>query len=164
MSMAAPITSIKRTERSELEIQQDKLAELQKKIAEQEESLQKIMEITGELHKIGALDALQAMLHSKEKITGIALGQVSREPVTNLLNNLMAGAGILTALDPATIQQLSKSVQKGLSEAEQANEEGQKTGVLQLMKAINDPDINRALTFGMNFLKGMGKGLEKPAE
>lgn len=162
--MAAPITSIKRTERSELEIQQDKLAELQKKIAEQEESLQKIMEITGELHKIGALDALQAMLHSKEKITGIALDQVSREPVTNMLNNLMAGAGILTALDPATVQQLSKSVQKGLSEAEQANEEGQKTGVLQLMKAINDPDINRALTFGMNFLKGMGRGLEKPAE
>ena len=65
--MAAPITSIKRTERSELEIQQDKLAELQKQIAEQEESLQKIMEITGELHKIGALDALQAMLHSKRK-------------------------------------------------------------------------------------------------
>ncbi|PIC81302.1 hypothetical protein CSV75_05860 [Sporosarcina sp. P18a] len=162
--MAAPITSIKRTERSELEIQQDKLDELQKKIAEQEESLQKIMEITGELNKIGALDALQAMLHSKEKITGIALDQVSREPVTNMLNNLMAGAGILTALDPATIQQLSKSVQNGLSEAEQANEEGQKTGVLQLMKSIHDPDINRALTFGMNFLKGMGRGLEKPVE
>ncbi|PIC71898.1 hypothetical protein CSV77_01435 [Sporosarcina sp. P16b] len=162
--MAAPITSIKRKERSELEIQQDKLDELQKKIAEQEESLQKIMEITGELHKMGALDALQAMLHSKEKITGIALDQVSREPVTNMLNNLMAGAGILTALDPATIQQLSKSVQNGLAEAEQANEEGQKTGVLQLMKSIHDPDINRALTFGMNFLKGMGRGLEKPQE
>lgn len=162
--MAAPITSIKRTERSELEIQQAKLAELQKQIAEQEESLQKIMEITGELHKIGALDALEAMLHSKEKITGIAVGQVSREPVKNLLNNLMAGAGVLTALDPEMIQQLSKSVQKGLSEAEQANEENQKTGVLQLMKSINDPDVNRALTFGLNFLKGMGKGLDSPAE
>lgn len=162
--MAAPITSIKRTERSEMEIQQDRLAELQKQIAEQEESLQKIMEINGELHKIGALDAIQAMLESKEKITGIALGQVSRDPVKNLLNNLMAGAGVLTALDPATIQQLSKSVQQGLAEAELGNEEGQKTGVIQLMKSINDPDINRALTFGMNFLKGLGKGLEEPTK
>lgn len=162
--MAAPITSIKRTEQSEMEIQQDRLAELQKQIAEQEESLQKIMEITGELHKIGALDAVQAMLESKEKITGIALGQVSRDPVKNLLNNLMASAGVLTAIDPATIQQLSKSVQKGLSEAELGNDEGQKTGVIQLMKSINDPDINRALTFGMNFLKGLGKGLEEPTE
>ncbi len=162
--MAAPITSIKRIERSEMEIQQDRLAELQKQIAEQEESLQKIMEITGELHKIGALDAVQAMLESKEKITGIALGQVSRDPVKNLLNNLMAGAGVLTAIDPATIHQLSKSVQKGLAEAELGNDAGQKTGVIQLMKSINDPDINRALTFGMNFLKGLGKGLEEPTE
>ncbi|ARK25860.1 hypothetical protein SporoP37_15100 [Sporosarcina sp. P37] len=162
--MAAPITSIKRKERSEMEVQQEKLAELQKQIAEQEESLQKVMELTGELHKIGALDALQAMLQSKEKITGIALGQVSREPVTNMLNNLMAGAGVLTALDPATVKQLSQSVQKGLSEAEQGNAEGQKTSLLQLMKSMNDPDINRALTFGLNFLKGMGKGLEDSSE
>ncbi|AXH98796.1 DUF1641 domain-containing protein [Sporosarcina sp. PTS2304] len=162
--MATPITSIKKTERTEMEVQQEKLADLQKQLAEQEESLQKLIEITSELHTIGALDALQAMLQSKEKIAGIAVGQVSREPVTNILNNLLAAAGTLTAVNPATVQQLSHSVQQGLHEAEQGVEEGQKTGVLQLMKAINDPDINRAVTFGMNFLKGMGKGLNDPTE
>ncbi|MDV6377603.1 DUF1641 domain-containing protein [Sporosarcina sp. GW1-11] len=162
--MAAPITSIKRTERTEIELQQEKLADLQKLIAEQEESLRKIMEITGELHSIGALDALQAMLQAKEKIASIAVDQVSREPVTNMLNNLLAAAGTLTAISPATVQQLSHSVQQGLNEAEKGVEEGQKTGVLQLMKSINDPDVNRALTFGMNFLKGMGKGLNDPME
>ncbi|MEK4024321.1 DUF1641 domain-containing protein [Mammaliicoccus sciuri] len=162
--MATPITSIKQTERTEIEVQEEKLAELQKLLAEQEDSIQKIMEITGELHDIGALDALQAMLQAKEKIAGIAVGQVSREPVTNMLNNLMAAAGTLTAIDPATIQKLSQSVQRGLHEAELGNGENQKTGALQLMKSLNDPDINRALTFGMNFLKGMGKGLNEPAE
>ncbi|WP_301109483.1 DUF1641 domain-containing protein [Sporosarcina sp.] len=161
--MAAPITSIKRTERTEMEIQQEKLADLQKLIAQQEESLQKIMEITGELNDIGALDALQAMLQAKEKITGIAVGQISREPVTNMLNNVMAAAGALTAIDPATIQLLTKSAQRGLNEAEQGIEQNQKTSALQLLKSVNDPDINRALTFGLNFLKGMGKGLDKPS-
>lgn len=162
--MAAPITSIKRTERTEMEIQQEKLADLQKLIAEQEESLQKIMEITGELHDIGALDALQAMLQAKEKIAGIAVGQISREPVTNMLNNVMAAAGALTAIDPATIQVLTKSAQRGLQEAEQGIEQNQKTSALQLLKSVNDPDINRALTFGLNFLKGMGKELDKRSE
>ncbi|WP_153731379.1 DUF1641 domain-containing protein [Sporosarcina obsidiansis] len=162
--MATPITSIKRTERTEMEIQQEKLSELQKLLAEQENSIQKIMEITGELHDIGALDALQAMLQAKEKITGIAVGQVSREPVTNLLNNLMAAAGTLTALNPTTIQKLSDSVQRGLHEAELSNGHDQKIGPLQLMKALNDPDINRAVSFGMNFLKGMGKGLNEQNE
>ncbi|WP_153720338.1 DUF1641 domain-containing protein [Sporosarcina cascadiensis] len=162
--MAAPITSIKRIERTEMEIQQEKLADLQKLIAEQEESLQKIMEITGELHDIGALDALQAMLQAKEKITGIAVGQISREPVTNMLNNVMAAAGALTEIDPATIQKLTKSAQRGLQEAEQGIKQNHKTSALQLLKSVNDPDINRALTFGLNILKGMGKGLDTPAE
>lgn len=158
--MATPITSIRKRERTEEEIQQEKLEALQKLLAEQEDTVQKIVEITGELNDIGALDALQAALLAKEKITGIAVGQISREPVTNMLNNLMAVAGVLTAIDPATVQQLSKSVQSGLHEAELASGSDQKTGVIQLMKALNDPDINRAVTFGMNFLKGMGKGLD----
>lgn len=162
--MATPITSIKKTRRTEMEVQREKLADLQKLLAEQEKSLQKIMEITGELHKIGALDALQAMLEAKEKIAGIAVGQVSREPVTNMLNNLLAAAGALTAVSPATVKQLTHSVQEGLQQAEQGVTEEQKTGVLQLMKSLNDPDINRALTFGLNFLKGMGKGLNDPID
>ena len=33
------------------------------------------------------------------------------------------------------------------------------------MKAVGDPDINRALGFGLQFLKGMGKELrENPSE
>lgn len=162
--MATPITSIRKRERTEEEIQQAKLDDLQKLLAEQEDTLQKIMEITGELNDIGALDALQAALLAKEKITGIAVGQISREPVTNMLNNLMAAAGVLTAIDPATVRQLSNSVQRGLHEAELGNGSDQKTGALQLLKALNDPDINRALTFGMNFLKGMGKGLNDPTD
>ncbi len=28
------------------------------------------------------------------------------------------------------------------------------------MKVLKDPDINRAIGFGLHFLKGMGKGLK----
>ena len=29
------------------------------------------------------------------------------------------------------------------------------------MKMLNDPDVNRALNFGVHFLKGLGKGLKE---
>ena len=29
------------------------------------------------------------------------------------------------------------------------------------MKVLKDPDINRAIGFGLHFLKGMGKGLQE---
>lgn len=162
--MAAPITSIQRTVRTELEIQQQQLELLQQQLAEQQQALQKIIEITAELNDIGALDALQSMLQTKEKITGIALEQISKEPVTNLLNNVMAAAGVLTAVEPESAVRAAESVKQGLSEAQKSIEDQQKTTVFQLMKSLNDPDINRAITFGMSFLKGMGRSLNEPAE
>ncbi len=29
------------------------------------------------------------------------------------------------------------------------------------MKVLKDPDINRAIGFGLHFLKGMGKGIKR---
>ena len=46
--------------------------------------------IVGELNDIGMLEA-NSMLKAKEPIAKIVLGQVTREPVTNLINNMMGG-------------------------------------------------------------------------
>ena len=43
--------------------------------------------IVGELNDIGMLEAANSMLKQKEPIAKIVLGQVTREPVTNLINN-----------------------------------------------------------------------------
>ena len=157
--MAAPITSIKLNVLTPEELQQQKLLELQSLIAEQEQALNKILEITGELDDIGVLDAAQAMLKAKEDIAGIAVHQVSREPITNLINHLINVSGMLTSIDPEVTAKLSASVKSGLDEAELQNGNDHKVGLVTLMKSINDPDINRAIKFGLHFLKGMGKGL-----
>lgn len=36
-----------------------------------------------------------------------------------------------------------------------------KIGMLDLVKVLNDPDINRAIGFGIHFMKGLGKGLKE---
>ncbi|WP_438315307.1 DUF1641 domain-containing protein [Sporosarcina sp. FA9] len=159
--MAAPITSIKLNEFTAEELQQKKLLELTSLIAEQEQALNKILEITGELNDIGILDAAQAMLKARDDIAKITVHQVSREPITNLINHLINVSGMLTSIDPEVTVKLAASVKSGLDEAELQNGNGQKVGLFTLMKSINDPDINRAIQFGMHFLKGMGKGLDK---
>ncbi len=157
--MATPITSIKKTEWTEEEVQGEKLAELQSLIAEQEQALSKILEITGELNDAGVIDAAQAMVKAKENLTKIAVDQASREPVTNAINHLINVSGLLTSIDPDVTEKLVKSVQSGLQEAELYGQNEQKIGMLDLLKSFNDPDINRAVKFGMHFLKGMGKEL-----
>ncbi|MBE1556685.1 DUF1641 domain-containing protein [Sporosarcina limicola] len=158
--MATPITSIKEKERTPEEVQKERILELQSLIAEQEQSLNKILGITGELNNAGVLDAVAAMVKAKEDIAGIAVHQASREPITNLINNVMNATGVLTAIDPAVTAKLAASVQSGLHEAELYRGNNDKVSLLGLMKSLNDPDINRAIKFGLDFLKGMGKELD----
>src|SRR5690606_13679510 len=157
--MASPITQIKKKEWTADEIRQQKLYELETLIAEQDQALNKLLAITGDLDDAGVLDAVLAMVKAKEGIAEVVMGQATREPVTNLINNMMSAAGALTAIDPASTGKLASSVVNGLKEAQ--NQNGKKLGVLQLVKAFRDPDINRTIKFGLNFLKGMGKGLDR---
>ena len=52
------------------------------------------------------------------------------------------------------------SVAKGLEKAEQGLQADSTTSVLDIMKALKDPDFNRAITFGLNLLKGVGEELK----
>lgn len=158
--MAAPITKIKRVELTPEQQQQAKIQELQAVIADQQESMNKILELTAELDKAGVLDAVNAMVKAKDEIAGIAVSQASREPVTNLLNNIMNMTGILTAIDPEVTEKLKKSVSRGVQEAELYAGNQDKVSIFQLMTALNDPHINRSIKYGLDFLRGMGKGLD----
>ncbi|PFJ06454.1 hypothetical protein COI88_06980 [Bacillus cereus] len=159
--MAAPIQAIQKQELTEEEMKQQKLEDLKELLANNEDALNQMFNIVGELNDIGMLEAANSMLKAKEPIAKIVLGQVTREPVTNLINNMMGAAGALTELDPELTKKLVGSVLTGMDEGNQHLQSNKKVGILNLMKVLKDPDINRAIGFGLHFLKGMGKGLKE---
>ncbi|MCX2827257.1 hypothetical protein COM13_04830 [Bacillus pseudomycoides] len=158
--MAAPIKAIQKQGLTEEEQKQQKLECLKELLANNEEALNQMFNIVGELNDIGMLEAANSMLKAKEPIAKIVLGQVTREPVTNLINNMMGAAGALTELNPELTKKLVGSVLTGMDEGNQHLQSNKKVGILDLMKVLKDPDINRAIGFGLHFLKGMGKGLK----
>ncbi|PEB42102.1 DUF1641 domain-containing protein [Bacillus pseudomycoides] len=157
--MAAPIKAIQKQGLTEEEQKQQKLEGLKELLANNEEALNQMFNIVGELNDIGMLEAANSMLKAKEPIAKIVLGQVTREPVTNLINNMLGAAGALTELNPELTKKLVGSVLTGMDEGNQHLQSNKKVGILDLMKVLKDPDINRAIGFGLHFLKGMGKGL-----
>ncbi|WP_442599989.1 DUF1641 domain-containing protein [Neobacillus sp. D3-1R] len=159
--MAKPIKIIQKIELTEEQKKTQSLENLLSGVAENKDSLLETLNLLQELHDSGIMDAVGSLLKSKEKAAKIAVGQLTREPVTNLINNAMAAGGILTELDPNTTTKLAKSLTNGLQKAQQGLEEDAKLGVFDLMKALKDPDINRALGFGFNLLKGMGESLKE---
>ncbi|AUS87227.1 DUF1641 domain-containing protein [Lysinibacillus capsici] len=159
--MAVPITGIKKQQLTEEQLKEQKLDNLKELLSENEEAVNQVFSIMAELNDIGALEAAMKLLEAKEEVAHIALGQLTRKPVTNIINNLMGVAGALTELNPETTTKLIEGLNTGVDEASKALESNEKVSAFKLMKMINDPDVNRALNFGVHFLKGLGKGLKE---
>ncbi len=159
--MAAPITSIRKREQTEDERTQKKLNDLQGLLADNEEALNSIFSIIGELNNMGALEAANSALQAKEDIMDIALHQASREPVTNVLNHLLNTAGILSSMDPEMINKLASSITAGIEEANEQLHNNKPLHMLDLLKVLKDPDITRAGRFGLHFLIRMGMELKE---
>lgn len=157
--MAIPITTIKKKELTSEEIKRQKLDELQSLIAEQDQVFNKILEITGDLDDAGIFDALKAMVKAKDELAKLAVEQAGREPVTNLINHMLNASSVVATIDPELTAKIGASVKNGFEEAELYRDNGKKVGILDLISALNDPDTNRAVKFGLDFLKGMGKEL-----
>ncbi|MBH8599625.1 MULTISPECIES: DUF1641 domain-containing protein [unclassified Thermoactinomyces] len=158
--MANPISVIKKRVLSEEEKKQQSLNQLKADLAENETALKKTLELVRELHDSGILEAVQAILKAKEEIAKITVSQLTRKPVINIINNLMGAAGTLAEIDPELTQKLLKSVASGMEEAGEHLQKNKKVGIFDLVKVLSDPDINRAISFSIHFLKGMGKGLK----
>ena len=158
--MAMPIKTIKRIERTAEQKKEQTLESLLSEVAENKDSLVETLELLQELHNSGILEGINSLVKTKEEVAKIAVGQMTREPVTNMINNAMAAGGVLTQMDPEMTKKLMGSVAKGLEKAEQGLQSNSQTGIIDMMKALKDPDMNRAITFGLNLLKGIGEGLK----
>ncbi|HWI46883.1 MAG TPA: DUF1641 domain-containing protein [Rummeliibacillus sp.] len=158
--MAKPITTINKQQLTEEQLKEQKLENLKQLLSENEETVNQVFTIMAELNDIGALEAATKLIEAKEEVAHIALGQLTRKPVTNIINNLMGVAGVLSEMNPETTTKLVESLNIGLNEANKAVESNEKVSVFKMVKLLKDPDTNRALNFGIHFLKGLGKGLK----
>lgn len=162
--MAKPIQTIVKKELTEEQKKLQTLESLLSEVADNKESLVETLHLLKELQDSGILEILSGLLQTKEHTAKIAIDQLSRKPVTNIINNVMAAGGILVEMDPESTSKLAKSLTAGIQKAEQGLQEDTTIGLIDLVKAIKDPEINRALRFGMNLLKGIGEGLKEEQE
>ncbi|MDP4163707.1 MAG: DUF1641 domain-containing protein [Bacillota bacterium] len=158
--MAKPISTIAIDEKTEDQIKLESIEGLVDFAADRSAGLKQTIELLHELHESGMIEILVSLVQAKEKVAKIALDQIVRPPVTAMINNGMAAAGALSELDPEFTTKLVKGLTKGMKEGSESLKKGEKAGILDLLKAIKDPDINRTILFGIKLLKGIGEGLK----
>lgn len=159
--MAKEITMIQKTVVTEEQQKQQVSEELLQQLGENQQAIEETIHLLAQLQKAGLLDAAVSLLAAKEDVSKIAVEQLNREPVKNALNNMMGAGEALSSVDPEVTKHVTSSLVTGLQFATDELAKGERTGVMDFFKVLRDPDINRAITFGFNFLKAFGQGLEK---
>ncbi|BAU28476.1 uncharacterized protein YjgD (DUF1641 family) [Aneurinibacillus soli] len=159
--MARPITKIAKTPFTESEKQSQAVENVIQVLAQNADGIQETIKLLQELHESGILGAFNAAIEAREQMAKILVGQMVRPPVTNMINNAMAAAGALTELNPEMTKKMMAGVAKGIQKSEERLRSNEKVGIIDLMKALRDPDINRAMGFGISLLKGIGEGLKE---
>ena len=157
--MASPSTRIQRTERSPEETARQSLQQIADEAVKNSSALKSLLYFAGELENSGLLAMLTAFIAAKDQVLGVALEQVSKPGSTNAIQNLMKLAQTLARVDGSYVENLLGAVVKGVEKGHEQLESSPEVGVFDLVRALRDPDINRALVLILGVLKGVGESL-----
>ena len=143
-------------------VRTDPRTELQRRLAEaptkHAEALLVAWDILESAHDEGILDILHGLIEAKDTIAG-KLAEYAKTPEgIAALRNFLAAAKILTALDPETLDHLSKAI---VTASLQQKVEQKPPSLWQIFKRTNSEDGRRGLSFVTLLLSGLGKSLKR---
>jgi uncharacterized protein YjgD (DUF1641 family) len=157
--VALPIQNIERVEPTKESKEQEVFRQLQESVAEHAEALQSLLLLVQDLQNSEVFDILHALFNSKEKISSIALEQILKPSVLNTIKNAMTAVGFVGKIPPDQFNTLIHALVSGLERGQEKVVSNQRIGAFTLVSALRDPDVNRAITWLVGFLKGMGEQL-----
>jgi len=134
--------------------------ELERRLAaaprEHAEALLVAYDILQTAHDNGLLDTVHGLVSARDAILG-KLAEYAKTPEGEAgIRNLLATAKILAALDPETLDRLSRSV---VAASQEHRQERKPPSLWQLFKRANSEDSRRGLSFLTLLLSGLGRSL-----
>ena len=158
--MAKAIQQIERTPvEPEVKENQDREA-LLGALYERRAAIEKSIHFLQRMDDQGLLDFMTALVGQGDKVVGVVTKELNKPHNSAMIVNSVKLAEIIGELDMEKVAPLIQRVNRGLEKAEEAAESGEITTVFDLLKALKDPDVNRALTSFIGFLKGAGAETE----
>ncbi|MFD1673194.1 DUF1641 domain-containing protein [Alicyclobacillus fodiniaquatilis] len=140
-------------------------AQIEQAVAKSAEGIVQALGLLQDLEERGVLPLTRALIEQGDDVVKIILALANNPAYAGGLKNALALVKGVAAVQPETMATLSNSVQAGLQEAAAVQtQEESSLGVYDALKALRDPDVNRAISFGLAFLKGMGKALAQPED
>jgi uncharacterized protein YjgD (DUF1641 family) len=114
------------------------------------------------LQERGVLQLVIALFNRGDKVLAKLMDVLADETATNLLQSGITMMEGLSNIDAKAISRSFNGVKSGLEnvgKSPDASEKRKPLGMFALMKQLKDPDVNAAISFGLDFMKGVGHAI-----
>ncbi|WP_347548742.1 DUF1641 domain-containing protein [Pseudalkalibacillus hwajinpoensis] len=159
--MAKAIKQIRRIELSAEEQRANDLREIEDALIENKDALLQALNVVGGMKERGVLSLLSGLFGEGDRVLKVIVDLLNVPENTTALKNLMLLFGVAGKINVEELEPLLLKVNKGIENVSKHSEDAQKTGYLDLLRLLKDPEVNRSLTILITFLKGMGQSTEQ---
>jgi uncharacterized protein YjgD (DUF1641 family) len=155
--MAKAITHIQRKTLSEEEKRKKDLMEVEDALIDNKEAILESLKVMRNMHDRGVLSLLSGLFGQGDKVLDILVRAADKPETSNTLKNLLLMAGTLGMINVKQLEPFLLKIDSGIARVAEAGDTQEKTSFFDLAKSLKDPEINRAVTLLLTFLKGMGQ-------
>jgi uncharacterized protein YjgD (DUF1641 family) len=159
--VAKPIKLIHPREASEKDVNREHLAEIEAALVTHKTAVLEALDLLQGLHDRGVLPLFIGLLRAGDEVLAVLVNELNKPDSVRAIRNLVGLTEALGALDAEKLRPLVSGINSGLAE-QQA--QPQKTGLLGLWQAMQNPEVNAGLTMVLNMLKGIGKAYGGPSK
>lgn len=158
--MAKATKIIHRHEISDEEKRKKDLKEVEDALVQNKQALLESLSVLSHMQDKGILSLLNGLFGQGDKVLEILVKTADTPETSNTLKNILLMFGVLGTINVKQLEPILLKVNSGVERVAQHNDTEEKTSYFDLLRALKDPEINRALTLLMTFLKGMGEKTE----
>ncbi|WP_273851364.1 DUF1641 domain-containing protein [Guptibacillus spartinae] len=158
--MAKAIKQIKRIDVSKEEKRANDLKEIEDALIDNKDALLETLSVVGGMKERGILTLMNGLFGEGDRVLKVIVDLLNVPENTTALKNLMLLFGAAGKINVQDLEPLLLKINAGIENVAENSEGMEKTGYLDLLRALKDPEINRSLTILITFLKGMGKDTE----
>jgi uncharacterized protein YjgD (DUF1641 family) len=158
--MAKAIKKIERIVISEEDKRKRDLEEVETALLENKEAILESLKVMKHMHECGVISLLSGLFGQGDKVLDVLVKAADKPEATNMLKNLLLMGGMLGLLNVKQLEPFILKVNSGIARVAEQNDSDEKVGYFDLARSLKDPEINRAISLLLNFLKGMGQETE----
>lgn len=141
---------------TEEEEKQQNLNEVLDAVSENKEAILKSINLVTAIHDSGALDMLYALVKQKDAALKNIVEQVNKHPYSTIVEKLSDLLLLTSDLPIDDLEHFLAKFNEGFKEA-RLSQNKIDTSLMDILKAMKDPEINRSVSMLLGFLRGMGK-------